>query len=102
MYKKKGMEFSKKLMIAVSILTILITAISIAVVIITKDTSPLSFLIPAIFAEFATATAFYYRKAEAENKIKITLGSIDSLRGKNIDEHAITEIVRNIMSNLGL
>lgn len=102
MRPKKGMEFSKKLMIVVVILTVLISVFTVAIVVITRDTSPLSFLIPAIFTELATATAFYYRKAEAENKIKITLGSIDSLRGKNIDEHAITEIVRNIMSNLGL
>ena len=37
----------------------------------TKDLSPLAYLIPAIFAELATATGFYYSKAKAENRIKL-------------------------------
>jgi hypothetical protein len=37
----------------------------------TGDLSPLAYLIPSIFAEAATGTAFYYRKAEAENIRKI-------------------------------
>lgn len=32
---------------------------------------PLAYLIPAIFAELATATGFYYSKAKAENRIKL-------------------------------
>lgn len=31
----------------------------------------LAYLIPAIFAELATATGFYYSKAKAENRIKL-------------------------------
>jgi hypothetical protein len=31
------------------------------------ETPALSYLIPSIFAELATATGFYYRKAEKEN-----------------------------------
>ena len=37
---------------------------------ITMDTSALAYLIPAVFAEMASATGFYYTKAKAENKIK--------------------------------
>ena len=37
----------------------------------TGDTSPLAYLIPAVFAELATATGFYYSKAKAENRIKL-------------------------------
>ena len=33
----------------------------------TQDTSILAYLIPAVFAELATATGFYFRKAEKEN-----------------------------------
>ena len=29
------------------------------------------YLIPAVFAELATATGFYYSKAKAENRIKL-------------------------------
>lgn len=38
---------------------------------ITKDLSPLAYLIPSVFVELATATGFYYTKARAENEIKL-------------------------------
>jgi hypothetical protein len=38
---------------------------------ITGDLSPLTYLIPSIFTELATATGFYYRKAQRENELKI-------------------------------
>ena len=47
------------------------TAFTLAIVWKTGDTSPLAYLIPAIFAELATATGFYYSKAKAENRIKL-------------------------------
>ena len=47
------------------------TAFTLAVVWRTGDTSPLTYLIPAVFAELATATGFYYSKAKAENRIKL-------------------------------
>ena len=47
------------------------TVFTLAVVWKTGDTSPLAYLIPAIFAELATATGFYYSKAKAENRIKL-------------------------------
>ena len=37
----------------------------------TGDTSPLAYLIPAVFTETAAATGFYYSKAKAENRIKL-------------------------------
>ena len=37
----------------------------------TENLEPLAYLIPAIFAELATATGFYYSKAKAENRIKL-------------------------------
>mgnify|MGYP007025271743 FL=1 len=41
----------------------------------TMDTSALAYLIPAVFAEMASATGFYYSKAKAENKIKLMAAS---------------------------
>ena len=35
------------------------------------DLTPLAYLIPAVTAETATGTGFYYNKAKAENKIKL-------------------------------
>lgn len=69
--KKKKMEFSKKIFIWTSLATTIVTIFTGVMVWRTNDLSPLMYLIPAIFTELATATAFYYNKAKAENKIKL-------------------------------
>lgn len=71
MSKKKKLEFSKLIFIGVSVLTLAITVFACCMIWITMDTSALAYLIPAVFAEMASATAFYYTKAKAENKIKL-------------------------------
>ena len=68
---KKKVEFSKLIFLGVSIVTIAITVFSCRVIWLTMDTSALAYLIPAVFAEMASATGFYYTKAKAENKIKL-------------------------------
>ena len=65
--RKKRVEFSKIIIISVSALTLAITIFSCALMWHTADTSPLAYLIPSIFGELATATGFYYKKAEKEN-----------------------------------
>lgn len=37
----------------------------------TCDLSPMAYLIPAVAAETATGTGFYYSKAKVENRIKL-------------------------------
>lgn len=69
--KKPKREFSKLILYVVGAVTINVTAFTLAIVWRTGDTSPLAYLIPAIFAELATATGFYYSKAKAENRIKL-------------------------------
>lgn len=69
--EKKKVEFSKLIFLGVSIVTIAITVFSCRMIWITMDTSALAYLIPAVFAEMASATGFYYTKAKAENKIKL-------------------------------
>lgn len=69
--RQKKFEFSKLILIVVSIFAISVTIFTLRIVAITGDTSPLAYLIPAVFAELATATGFYYSKAKAENKIKL-------------------------------
>lgn len=69
--KRKKAEFSKIIMAAFGILAVIITAFTMAIVWRTGDTSPLEWLIPAIFAGLTTATGFYYSKAKAENQIKL-------------------------------
>ena len=68
---KKKMEFSKIIFVGVSVLTVAITVFSCCMICITMDTSALAYLIPAVFAEMAAATGFYYTKAKVENKIKL-------------------------------
>ena len=69
--ERKKVEFSKLIFLGVSIVTMAITVFSCRVIWITMDTSALAYLIPAVFAEMASATGFYYTKAKAENKIKL-------------------------------
>ena len=68
---KKKVEFSKLIFIGVSVLTVAITVFSCYMIWITMDTSALAYLIPAVFAEMAAATGFYYTRANVENKIKL-------------------------------
>ena len=67
----KKMEFSKKIMLVVGAVTILVTAFTLLMVWKTQDLSPLAYLIPAVFAELSVGTGFYYSKAKAENRIKL-------------------------------
>ena len=69
--RKKKLEFSKIIFICVSIGTISVAVFACVMIWRTGDLSPLSYLIPSVFAELATATGFYYRKAQKENEIKI-------------------------------
>lgn len=73
--EKKKVEFSKLVFMGVSIVTIAITVFSCRMIWLTMDTSALAYLIPAVFAEMASATGFYYTKAKAENKIKLMAAS---------------------------
>lgn len=69
--RRKRKEFSKIIITWVGVVTLVVTAFTLAIVWKTGDTSPLAYLIPAVFAELATATGFYYSKAKAENRIKL-------------------------------
>ena len=69
--KKSKMEFSKKIFIFVAAVTVIVTAFTMYMVWETKDLTPLVYLIPAIFAETASATSFYFWKSKAENQLKI-------------------------------
>lgn len=76
---KKKTEFSKKIFIGVSIVSLIVTGFTLYMVWLTRDTSILAYLIPAVFAELATATGFYYNKAREEN--------IRKIEGSRVDEY---------------
>ena len=69
---KRKFEFSKVIFVGVSAVTLAITLFSCVMTWITRDTAVLCYLIPAVFAEMASATGFYYSKAKAENQIKLS------------------------------
>ena len=71
----KKVEFSKLIFVGVSVVTVAIVLFSCRMIWLTMDTSALAYLIPAVFAEMASATGFYYSKAKAENKIKLMAAS---------------------------
>ena len=64
---KRKIAYSKIIFAGVSIMTISVVIFSCRMMYMTGDLSPLAYLIPSIFAELATATGFYYKKAEKEN-----------------------------------
>ena len=70
---KKKTEFSKKIFTGISIATSLVVIFSLVMIWRTNDLTPLAYIIPAIFAELATATGFYYHKAKKENEIKLKI-----------------------------
>lgn len=79
-FSKQIYKFSEKLVICTAIFTMYMIWE-------TKDLSPLMYFIPAVFAEFSTATAFYYWKSKAENIAKYAKNGI--IINENIEENHI-------------
>lgn len=68
---QKKWEFSKLILVMVSVVNLAVIVFSCVMMWRTCDLSPLAYLLPAVAAETATGTGFYYSKAKAENKIKL-------------------------------
>lgn len=68
---KKKFEFSKIILLIVSVLNFIVTMFACAIMWKTENIAPLSYLIPSAAAEMAAATGFYYSKAKVENRIKL-------------------------------
>ena len=69
--KKARMEFSKLILIVAAIVNLAVVVFTFIMIWRTNDLSPLTYLIPAVAAETATGTGFYYAKAKVENRIKL-------------------------------
>ena len=69
--RPKKREFSKTILRAVALATVVIVALSFILMWKTSDTTPLAYIIPGIFTELSAATGFYFWKAKAENQIKL-------------------------------
>lgn len=68
---KRFPSFSKWLCISIIGLTTLVVVVTIILMFITGDISPLEWLIPSVFVESSVVSGFYSYKAKAENKIKL-------------------------------
>lgn len=77
--RAKKREFSKTILRAVALATVVIVALSFILMWKTGDTTPLAYIIPGIFTELSAATGFYFWKAKAENQIKL-----DAWRKRNL------------------
>jgi len=69
--RKKNMEFSKKILVFVGIINVIVIVFSVVLMWRTMDTSPLCYLIPSVAAELSISTNAYYSKARRENILKI-------------------------------
>ena len=69
--KKVPLEFSKKILLFAAGVNVVVIAFTLLMIWRTGDLSPLAYLIPAVAAETATGTGFYYSKAKVENRIKL-------------------------------
>lgn len=69
--KKAPLEFSKKILLFAALVNVVVIVFTMIMIWRTNDLSPLAYLIPAIAAETATGTGFYYAKAKVENRIKL-------------------------------
>jgi hypothetical protein len=65
------MEFSKKILVVAAFVNVAVIVFTFIMIWRTCDLSPLAYLIPAVAAETATGTGFYYAKAKVENRIKL-------------------------------
>ena len=69
--KIRRREFSKKILIVLSVWAAIITVFSMIMIWITQDTGALEWLITSTAAAVDVALGFYFWKARAENKIKL-------------------------------
>ena len=97
--KKKKMEFSKIIYTINLILVAVVTGMSFLCVIMSgiwgiSDLSPIAVICTSAFTSLSVASLFYYRKAQAENVIKIS----KQIQKDNIDVQAV-ETANNIMNS---
>lgn len=64
-------EFSKIIVVIVSVMTLAVMTFTCYMVYDTKNLEPLNTLVTVVFGAFATSTGFYYSKAKIENRIKL-------------------------------
>lgn len=76
----KKMEYSKKILLVLMAIQIVIIGYSMALMWHTESADMLAYLIPSVSAELSVAVGFYYNKAKRENELKIR----EAYKEKNI------------------
>lgn len=69
--KKHTSEFSKLVLMAVSAAALIIILFTMIMIVITRDLSPLAYIVPGVISWVDVAIGFYYSKAKAENLLKL-------------------------------
>jgi hypothetical protein len=81
------MEFSKKILIVIGIINVIVIAFTLVMIWRTLDLTPLAYLIPSLSAEAGTGLAFYYTKAKVENRIKLMKSNNIPLKEESFTEN---------------
>ena len=100
--KKKKMEFSKKIYTINLILVTIVMGMSFLCVIKSGewgiiDLSPITVICTSAFTSLSVASLFYYRKAQAENVLKISR----QIQEENIDTSTVDVANQVMNSNFG-
>lgn len=96
---KKKMEFSKKWLIASMVSTSIIVIISFVCIIKSgdwciTDLSPITTICVAAFGQISVCSLFYFRKAQAENVIKLS----KQIQNESIEQQNL-EVANQIMNS---
>lgn len=87
--RKNKIETSKLLLYFCDGLATILTLFTFVAVLMLRDSSPLTYLIPAVFGLVTTAHGFYFWKAKCENQIK--LGSVTNFTNNEQSPECETE-----------
>ncbi len=89
---KKKFEFSKVIFIYIAIMFSIVIIFTMVLMWVTKDTTAVAYLIPAVGGLMATTVGFYSWKTKAENILKIKQNTVN-----NIDAEDITNTVEKLL-----
>ena len=92
---KKKFEFSKIIFVYIAIMFTIVIIFTMILMWVTKDTSAVAYLIPAVGGLMATTVGFYSWKAKAENVLKIQQSSSSS----EVNVNEITKTVEEILKD---
>ena len=97
--KKRKIEFSKIIYILNLSFVIIVTGLSFLCIIMSgkwcaSDLNPVAVICTSAFAELSVSSLFYYRKAQAENVIKIS----KQIQNDNIDVSTV-DVANQVMNS---